>query len=131
MIRLRLRSFLTVFTALATAALAMAVPAQAADIWRPPVESRWQYQLEGNPDYPETGGINVEICEVPQSGGACVRPTVFDIDLYAAEEAITRSTRSALSCRRSSKRANPSSMWSTALRPRVSAPSRARWGSTR
>lgn len=29
-----------------------------------------------------TGGIDVNICEAPASGGACVRPTVFDIDLY-------------------------------------------------
>ena len=29
-----------------------------------------------------TGGIDVSICEPPRSGGACVRPDVFDIDLY-------------------------------------------------
>ncbi|MGN9837486.1 endo alpha-1,4 polygalactosaminidase [Nonomuraea sp. H19] len=89
----RLRTLLTRFavvTALMpTAALGLAAPSQASEsaaIWRPPVESRWQYQLQGNPAYASTGGINVDICEVPQSGGACVRPTVFDIDLYAAEE---------------------------------------------
>ncbi|MGV9379608.1 endo alpha-1,4 polygalactosaminidase [Nonomuraea sp. NPDC003707] len=67
----------------------LATPAQAAEsaaIWRPPVDSRWQYQLQGSKTYAATGGVNVDICGVPQSGGACVRPTVFDIDLYAAEE---------------------------------------------
>ncbi|SEG96785.1 hypothetical protein SAMN05444920_110102 [Nonomuraea solani] len=73
-------------TALLPVAALVATPVQAAAVWVPPVDSRWQYQLEGNPDFPETGGVNVGICEVPQSGGACVRPTVFDIDLYAAEE---------------------------------------------
>ncbi|GAA3673610.1 endo alpha-1,4 polygalactosaminidase [Nonomuraea antimicrobica] len=74
---------------LPVATAAMAAPSQAAasaQLWRPSVESRWQYQLEGNKAYASTGGVNVNVCEVPQSGGACVRPSVFDIDLYAAEE---------------------------------------------
>ncbi|MEV8635374.1 endo alpha-1,4 polygalactosaminidase [Streptosporangium sp. NPDC051023] len=54
-----------------------------AGTWHPPVQSRWQYQLEGNSAYASTGGINVDICVAPQTGGACVRPSVFDIDLYA------------------------------------------------
>ncbi|SEF97718.1 Glycoside-hydrolase family GH114 [Nonomuraea solani] len=89
----RFRTLMTRFavvTALApVAAAGLAVPSQAesAAIWRPPVESRWQYQLQGGKTFASTGGVNVDICEVPQSGGACVRPTVFDIDLYAAEEA--------------------------------------------
>ncbi|MEU1878059.1 endo alpha-1,4 polygalactosaminidase [Streptosporangium sp. NPDC020072] len=53
------------------------------DIWHPAPRSRWQYQLEGNDAYASTGGVNVDICAVPQTGGACVRPDVFDIDLYA------------------------------------------------
>lgn len=53
------------------------------DIWRPALRSRWQYQLEGNPAYPATGGVNVNICAVPQTGGACVQPDMYDIDLYA------------------------------------------------
>lgn len=57
-----------------------------AAIWRPPVQSRWQYQLQGTKAFAATGGINVGICETPQSGGACVRPSVFDIDLYADAE---------------------------------------------
>ncbi|MEV0232115.1 endo alpha-1,4 polygalactosaminidase [Nonomuraea sp. NPDC050786] len=75
------------------AALGLATPSQAspttsvtAAIWRPAVGSRWQYQLQGTKAYASTGGVNVDICEVPQSGGSCVRPAVFDIDLYAAEE---------------------------------------------
>lgn len=88
-----LRTLLTrlaVAAALTTAATAGLAPpslaAEAPAIWRPPLDSRWQYQLEGSEAYPKTGGVNVDICEVPQSGGPCVRPTVFDIDLYAAEE---------------------------------------------
>ncbi|MEV4222296.1 endo alpha-1,4 polygalactosaminidase [Nonomuraea sp. NPDC049725] len=78
---------LTTSAVLATASVAaFAPPAAAASadagIWRPPLESRWQYQLEGNPRHKATGGIDVDICVKPQSGGACVRPTVFDIDLY-------------------------------------------------
>ncbi|MEO3873725.1 endo alpha-1,4 polygalactosaminidase [Nonomuraea sp. B12E4] len=65
----------------ASAATSTDTSASAA-VWRPPLESRWQYQLEGNPQYAATGGINVGICTVPQTGGACVKPTVFDIDLY-------------------------------------------------
>jgi hypothetical protein len=92
---IHLRTLLTRF-AVVTAALPIAVaglafPSQASDaevaaLWRPPVQSRWQYQLQGSKSFAATGGVNVDICEVPQSGGACVRPSVFDIDLYAAEE---------------------------------------------
>lgn len=51
--------------------------------WTPPLQARWQYQLEGKRNrYLETGGINVDICQKPFTGGACVTPDVFDIDLY-------------------------------------------------
>lgn len=53
--------------------------------WIPSVDARWQYQLQGNTQYPATGGINVNIDAVPASGGARVRPQVFDIDLYESE----------------------------------------------
>ncbi|WP_344481328.1 endo alpha-1,4 polygalactosaminidase [Nonomuraea monospora] len=69
-------------TTAGTAATASTSGAASAALWRPPLQSRWQYQLEGNPKYASTGGINVDICTVPQTGGACVKPTVFDIDLY-------------------------------------------------
>ncbi|MEV7908011.1 hypothetical protein AB0P04_41055, partial [Streptomyces anulatus] len=67
-------------TAGATAASASTTPATATDAsrkavtWHPPVQSRWQYQLEGNPAYASTGGVNVDICVAPKTGGACVRP---------------------------------------------------------
>ncbi|WP_067458486.1 endo alpha-1,4 polygalactosaminidase [Actinomadura macra] len=51
--------------------------------WKPAVGSRWQYQLSGNPAFRATGGVNVDICVRPHAGGACARPQVFDIDLYA------------------------------------------------
>ncbi|MEU8321545.1 endo alpha-1,4 polygalactosaminidase [Nonomuraea sp. NPDC048881] len=60
--------------------------------WRPPLQSRWQYQLQGNAKYAATGGVNVDICVVPQSGGACVRPAVFDVDLYADGDVVGNNT---------------------------------------
>ncbi len=51
--------------------------------WHPAPSERWQYQLEsGNRRLASTGGIDVAICEPPAGGGPCVRPDVFDIDLY-------------------------------------------------
>jgi endo-alpha-1,4-polygalactosaminidase (GH114 family) len=51
--------------------------------WEPSPDARWQYQLESsNRQLASTGGIDVAICEVPRSGGGCVHPDVFDIDLY-------------------------------------------------
>ena len=51
--------------------------------WRPSPTDRWQYQLESaNRRLASTGGIDVGICRVPHAGGPCVRPDVFDIDLY-------------------------------------------------
>jgi hypothetical protein len=46
------------------------------------LSSRWQYQLQGVTTHASTGGINTSLCVVPKSGGACVRPNVYDIDLY-------------------------------------------------
>ncbi len=51
-------------------------------MWKPSLDSRWQYQLQNRRAFADTGGINVGICEVPFSGGTCVKPNVFDIDLY-------------------------------------------------
>ncbi len=45
--------------------------------WKPAVGTRWQYQLQPPVD---TG-----ITAVPWTGGAPVRPEVFDIDLYEAD----------------------------------------------
>jgi hypothetical protein len=50
--------------------------------WHPALNARWQYQLQGVSAYASTGGINVNISAVPFTGGAAVRPSVFDIDLY-------------------------------------------------
>ncbi len=51
--------------------------------WTPAVGTRWQWQLQGKPGtYEATGGIDVEVCEPPFGGGPCVRPDVFDFDLY-------------------------------------------------
>lgn len=62
----------------AALALTIAAPAASGDLWRPPLEARWQYQLEGR--------VNVDVCAVPSTGGACVRPKVFDIDLYGPNQ---------------------------------------------
>ena len=54
--------------------------------WTPGTNARWQYQLEaardksGNCLYTSTGGINVNISGTPFTGGASVKPSVFDID---------------------------------------------------
>ncbi|WP_185845004.1 endo alpha-1,4 polygalactosaminidase [Nonomuraea sp. WAC 01424] len=85
---------LAVVAALSCAPLAALVaPATAqAGPWKPPLQSRWQYQLQGNAKYAATGGVNVDICVAPQSGGACVRPSVFDIDLYADGDVVGNNT---------------------------------------
>ncbi|MFB9202404.1 endo alpha-1,4 polygalactosaminidase [Nonomuraea spiralis] len=93
----RTRTLLTrlaVVAALGCAPLAALVaPATAqAGPWKPPLQSRWQYQLQGNAKYAATGGVNVDICAAPQSGGACVRPSVFDIDLYADGDVVGNNT---------------------------------------
>ncbi len=51
--------------------------------WEPPAGARWQYQLESSDKaLKASGGIDVNICQPPAGGGPCVRPQVFDIDLY-------------------------------------------------
>lgn len=51
--------------------------------WTPAVGTRWQWQLQGSPGkHTATGGIAVGICRPPFGGGDCVRPDVFDFDLY-------------------------------------------------
>jgi hypothetical protein len=51
------------------------VPGRTATRWQPRPGLRWQYQLQGT--------ANPSICSRPARGGACVRPDVFVIDLYA------------------------------------------------
>jgi hypothetical protein len=78
----------SVVLALALCPLSEAVAAPPAPVrcsgncWRPALDSRWQYQLQDLAAYESTGGINVDICAVPFTGGSCVQPVVFDIDLY-------------------------------------------------
>ena len=50
--------------------------------WHPPLNARWQYQLQGVSAYASTGGINVNISAVAFTGGPAVSPSVFDIALY-------------------------------------------------
>lgn len=64
--------------------LAAASETAAAELqWVPSQSDRWQYQLEGGKrSLAASGGIDVDICRVPFTGGPCARPDVFDIDLY-------------------------------------------------
>ena len=80
-----------IFAGAALATIALLLPgaggqgasAGAQGLWQPPPDAHWQYQLESaNRDLASSGGINVGICEAPHGGGSCVRPEVFDIDLY-------------------------------------------------
>ncbi|HVA02974.1 MAG TPA: endo alpha-1,4 polygalactosaminidase [Acidimicrobiales bacterium] len=58
-------------------ALGVMVPvANAKTMWIPTQGLRWQYQLQGK--------LKTNLCVVPRSGGGCVRPNVYDVDLYAA-----------------------------------------------
>ena len=74
--------------ALALAGAALAAPPVTCDTtkgacWTPALQTRWQYQLEGKKRrFVDTGGINVDICMAPSTGGACVSPEVYDVDLY-------------------------------------------------
>ena len=60
------------------ASLFVIVPvASAKSMWIPTQGLRWQYQLQGK--------LKTNLCVVPKSGGACVRPNVYDVDLYAPD----------------------------------------------
>jgi len=72
----------------ATAGCPAPVPCDptAGPCWVPPLQSRWQYQLEaaqteaGDCAFPGTGGIDTGIAAAPFVGGGMVSPQVFDID---------------------------------------------------
>jgi len=51
--------------------------ASAVGPWVPAQGLRWQYQLQGT--------LKTTLCTVPVSGGRCVRPDVYDVDLYARD----------------------------------------------
>jgi hypothetical protein len=64
-------------------------PAPCQNCWQPPLDARWQYQLQAKPGVADaTGGINVGICRAPADGSSCVTPTVFDIDLYVDQKVV-------------------------------------------
>jgi hypothetical protein len=68
--------------AAAPAGAALPAPTPCSGCWQPPLQSRWQYQLQGVAGFPNTGGINTTISSPPQGGGAALSPQVWDIDLY-------------------------------------------------
>jgi hypothetical protein len=84
----------TQYMARSAAPAAAALPApvscntSAGSCWRPPVVSRWQYQLQGSVNtggqciYPATGFINTAITGTSFAAGQQVAPSVFDIDIY-------------------------------------------------
>jgi hypothetical protein len=63
------------------AVIGVAVPSPAAVKWQPKPGLRWQYQLQG--------AVSPSVCAPPVKGGACVRPDVFVIDLYADDGTTT------------------------------------------
>ncbi len=64
---------------------AMASPASAAR-WRPPPRNAYfQYQLQASSAPSRTGGIATGICAKAVGGSRCVRPSIFDIDLYGPD----------------------------------------------
>ena len=54
--------------------------------WHPPLQSRWQYQLQGLRKYRAIGGINLGISARPEGATGKVRPVVWDIDLYVDQK---------------------------------------------
>jgi len=82
-------------SAVAAAPPAPVACSPASTCWKPPLNARWQYQLQPMDQYAATGGVNVDICAVPASGGACVRPAVFDVDLYDVDDVTPNSVGTA------------------------------------
>ncbi|MDX6548982.1 MAG: hypothetical protein QOG33_2532 [Gaiellales bacterium] len=66
----------------AGAPAALPAPVSCTGCWNPPVQSRWQYQLQGVAAFASTGGINTTISAPPSGGGTAVSPQVWDFDLY-------------------------------------------------
>ena len=69
------RGVIVAAAVLGTTLFAMAPVASGKSMWVPSPGLRWQYQLQGK--------LNTTLCAVSQKGGACVRPNVYDVDLYA------------------------------------------------
>lgn len=74
--RVRRVQITVVVALILSASLFVLVPvAKGQSMWIPTQGLQWQYQLQGK--------LKTNICVVPTSGGPCVRPNVYDIDLYA------------------------------------------------
>jgi endo-alpha-1,4-polygalactosaminidase (GH114 family) len=72
--------------AAALAALALAGGSEAPAPVRAPPDAAWQYQLEtDNRSGEGSGWIDLSLCARPPGASACVRPRVYDIDLYRAD----------------------------------------------
>jgi len=69
------RGVIVAAVVLGTSLVAMAPAARGKSMWIPNQGLQWQYQLQGK--------LNTGLCVVPQVGGSCVRPNVYDVDLYA------------------------------------------------
>ncbi|HSP97086.1 MAG TPA: endo alpha-1,4 polygalactosaminidase [Candidatus Dormibacteraeota bacterium] len=77
------QALMVLMTEIAAAVPPLPCDTNAGPCWTPPLQTRWQYQLEGKRNrYVASGGINVAACFPPFTGGPCVTPDVFDIDLY-------------------------------------------------
>ena len=61
----------------AVAVVADAAGSGASSPWVPAPGLHWQYQLQGR--------LRTNLCVAPHGGGACVRPDVYDVDLYAPD----------------------------------------------
>ncbi|MFJ2158090.1 endo alpha-1,4 polygalactosaminidase [Streptomyces sp. NPDC087856] len=55
-------------------------------VWKPAKTTRLQYQLQpSSTGSSAAGGIQVGICAVPYTGGSCVKPGAYGIDLYGPD----------------------------------------------
>jgi len=73
--RTRATTGLVAAAVLATTLFLVVPGADGSGPWVPHQGMRWQYQLQGT--------VRTNLCAVPRTGGACVRPNVYDVDLYA------------------------------------------------
>jgi hypothetical protein len=73
----RVRGTMVAAVVLGASLFVMAPTARSNSPWVPTQGLQWQYQLQG--------ALKTNLCVVPRSGGACVRPDVYDVDLYAPD----------------------------------------------
>jgi hypothetical protein len=73
----RVRGTVVAAMVLGASLFVMAPTARGGSPWVPTPGLQWQYQLQG--------ALKTNLCVVPRSGGACVRPDVYDVDLYATD----------------------------------------------